>query len=72
MNRQKDLVSRVKNMGIRSGNALGKLVGITNKTATRFLNCDPEKPTNESTIRLIELYLDKMEESKKRLKTHTL
>ena len=72
MNRQKELVSRLKNMGIRSGNALGKLVGITNKTATRFLNCDPEKPTNESTIRLIELYLDKMEESKKRLKTHTL
>ena len=69
MNRQQELVSRVKNMGIKSGNALGKLVGITNKTATRFLNCDPKKPTNESTIRLIELYLEKMEESKKQLKT---
>ena len=69
MNRQQELVSRLKNMGIRSGNALGKLVGITNKTATRFLNCDPNKPTNESTIRLIELYLEKMEENKKQLKT---
>ena len=68
MNRQIELVSRVKKMGIRSGNALGKLVGITNKTATRFLNCEPEKPTNESTIRLIELYLEKMEESKEQLK----
>ena len=69
MNRQKELVSRVKKMGIRSGNALGKLVGITNKTATRFLNCDPEKPTNESTIRLIELYIEKIKENKKQFKT---
>ena len=69
MNRQQELVSRVKKMGIRSGNALSKLVGISNKTATRFLNCDPEKPTNESTIRLIELYIEKQEISKKQLKT---
>ena len=69
MNRQKDLVSRIKKMGIRSGNALGKLVGVTNKTATRFLNCDPKKPTNESTIRLIELYLEKMEKNKEQFKT---
>ena len=69
MNRQQELVSRLKNMGIRSGNSLGKLVGITNKTATRFLNCDPEKPTNESTIRLIGLYLEKMEKNKEQLKT---
>ena len=72
MNRQIELVSRVKKIGIRSGNALGKLVGITNKTATRFLNCDPEKPTNESTIRLIELYIEKMEKNKEQFKTKSL
>ena len=67
-NRQMELVVRIKNMGIRSGNALGKLVGVTNKTATRFMNCDPEKPTNESTIRLIEMYIEKQERINKRFK----
>ena len=69
MNRQMKLVARIKNMGIKNGFALSKLVGVTNKTATRFMNCDPNKPTNNSTIKLIELYIEKQERSKKRLKT---
>jgi hypothetical protein len=68
MNKQMELVARIKNMGIKNGTALGRLVGITNKTATRFLNCDPNKPTNNSTVRLIELYLEKVEREKEQFK----